>query len=170
MTQLATAINTKLENIGVVYLDDRDTHHPNRWRVYPFKWVGQTPMLFINQSWVDCSAGAGGSDKFAATLQKKGFAYTHYGVLHLNPELTGDGYTAWWATAWQNRNGSNYMPNVYREGRACAVLGLTWPLDGQDIKAAYRQKAKELHPDVGGDAELFQELQGAYELLRGLQL
>ena len=91
-------------------------------------------------------------------------------MLHLNPDLTGDTFT-WWVASSSFRNGPNlnYRANVHKEGRACAVLGLTWPLGTQDVKAAYRKKAKELHPDAGGDAELFQELKGDYELLKELQ-
>lgn len=33
------------------------------------------------------------------------------------------------------------------------------------IKAAYRKKAKEHHPDHGGDPEVFKEIQAAYECL-----
>lgn len=33
------------------------------------------------------------------------------------------------------------------------------------IKAAYRKKAKQHHPDHGGDPELFKEIQAAYECL-----
>jgi curved DNA-binding protein CbpA len=34
------------------------------------------------------------------------------------------------------------------------------------IAFKYKKKAKELHPDTGGDAEKFKELQGAYKQLR----
>jgi len=37
----------------------------------------------------------------------------------------------------------------------------------ENIKAAYRAKAKLLHPDKGGDAAKFKELVAAYELLTG---
>jgi hypothetical protein len=43
------------------------------------------------------------------------------------------------------------------------VLGLAWPATTEQIKAAYREKAKLLHPDAGGDQERFVELQRAYE-------
>lgn len=33
----------------------------------------------------------------------------------------------------------------------------------EELKAAYRQLAQQLHPDHGGDAERFQSLQGEYE-------
>jgi hypothetical protein len=42
-------------------------------------------------------------------------------------------------------------------------LGLAWPATADEVKAAYREKAKALHPDAGGDAERFVALQQAYE-------
>jgi len=43
------------------------------------------------------------------------------------------------------------------------VLGLTPPATESDIKRAYRRLAKRYHPDSGGDADMFRELQDAYE-------
>ena len=45
------------------------------------------------------------------------------------------------------------------------VLGIQPGADEEAIKAAYRQKAKETHPDHGGSAEAFQRVQEAYESL-----
>lgn len=43
------------------------------------------------------------------------------------------------------------------------VLGVH-PQDGlETVKAAYRQRAKETHPDAGGSADAFQRVQKAYE-------
>jgi molecular chaperone DnaJ len=44
-----------------------------------------------------------------------------------------------------------------------AILGVTRDADPETIKAAYRAKAKRLHPDQGGGADEFAELQRAYE-------
>jgi hypothetical protein len=43
------------------------------------------------------------------------------------------------------------------------VLGLTMPCSQEDLKEAYRQKAKLTHPDGGGCAEAFLALQQCYE-------
>jgi hypothetical protein len=55
------------------------------------------------------------------------------------------------------------------EVRALDLLGLTPDADFEEIKKAYRVKAKEVHPDLRpGDAEAakaFQALQLAYEVL-----
>jgi curved DNA-binding protein CbpA len=42
------------------------------------------------------------------------------------------------------------------------VLGLTPPATAADIKAAHRQAVKAHHPDAGGDARKFEQVQRAY--------
>jgi len=51
------------------------------------------------------------------------------------------------------------MPSLYD------TLGVPRSADASDIKKAYRKLAIEHHPDKGGDAEKFKELQKAYEIL-----
>ena len=47
------------------------------------------------------------------------------------------------------------------------ILGVTSDVDDDAIKQAYRQQAREYHPDSGhGDAERFRQIQEAYEVLR----
>lgn len=48
------------------------------------------------------------------------------------------------------------------------VLGLTYPTSEQQIKAAYRRKAVELHPDRGGSNKAMIELTQAYQEARSL--
>ncbi|HWH32544.1 MAG TPA: J domain-containing protein [Egibacteraceae bacterium] len=45
------------------------------------------------------------------------------------------------------------------------ILGVARDADAETIKRAYRRKARELHPDAGGDEESFKELTAAYEIL-----
>lgn len=48
-----------------------------------------------------------------------------------------------------------------------AILSVSLSADDEEIKQAYRQKARDYHPDSGhGDAERFREAQEAYEVLR----
>lgn len=51
------------------------------------------------------------------------------------------------------------MENLYK------ILGIGKGASQEGIKKAYRKKVKELHPDKGGNAIKFQEVQFAYDLL-----
>jgi len=48
---------------------------------------------------------------------------------------------------------------------AWAVLGLAPGATPDEVKSAYRKRALETHPDRGGDADAFREVQRAYEKL-----
>jgi curved DNA-binding protein len=45
------------------------------------------------------------------------------------------------------------------------ILGLDRSCSADEVKRAYRRKARVMHPDKGGDAEKFKELSAAYEVL-----
>lgn len=45
------------------------------------------------------------------------------------------------------------------------VLGVLRSATPQEVKAAYRAKARESHPDRGGQADRFAEIQAAYDTL-----
>jgi hypothetical protein len=47
--------------------------------------------------------------------------------------------------------------------QALQLLGLGWPCNAEDLKAAYRRRSKEAHPDVGGSPEEFRRVREAYE-------
>jgi len=51
------------------------------------------------------------------------------------------------------------MENLYE------ILGVEENATLDDIKKAYRKKAKELHPDKGGDEEPFKKISSAYDIL-----
>ena len=57
--------------------------------------------------------------------------------------------------------------DVSTKGKALAVLGIGTNSKPtmRIIKNTYRRKAKLLHPDVGGDAEAFKQLNAAYRIL-----
>lgn len=50
------------------------------------------------------------------------------------------------------------------------ILGVTRNADLKQIKLMYRLKARELHPDKGGDPEAFKELAEAYRVLSDAKL
>lgn len=50
---------------------------------------------------------------------------------------------------------------------ALEILGLAGPAGPHEVKQAYRRLARELHPDAGGDAERFRNVQLAFEAIRG---
>jgi DnaJ-domain-containing protein 1 len=52
------------------------------------------------------------------------------------------------------------------EPQARTVLGVGPDATADEIKQAYRQLARQHHPDVGGDAERFHQIQQAYEALQ----
>src|SRR5210317_233363 len=45
-------------------------------------------------------------------------------------------------------------------------LGISRNASASEIKQAYRRKAKDLHPDKGGDPKTFQEINEAYDTLK----
>lgn len=47
--------------------------------------------------------------------------------------------------------------------RCVEVFGLRMPCDEEELKAAYREKIKNLHPDRGGDQQRFLVLQRHFE-------
>jgi len=51
------------------------------------------------------------------------------------------------------------MKNLYQ------VLGVLRRATPQEVKAAYRANAREAHPDRGGQADRFAEIQAAYDTL-----
>ena len=46
------------------------------------------------------------------------------------------------------------------------ILGVSRDATDDEVKRAYRRRARELHPDAGGDEEEFKELTTAYEVLK----
>jgi len=49
------------------------------------------------------------------------------------------------------------------------VLGVAPNASEEDVKRAYRDKAKLLHPDKGGNEEQFKRIQIAYEVIKKLK-
>ncbi len=45
------------------------------------------------------------------------------------------------------------------------ALNISFPVTPEELKSAYRKRAKETHPDLGGTAEAFRQVNTAYEVL-----
>ena len=54
------------------------------------------------------------------------------------------------------------------ESWARGVLGVGPRAGRSEVQQAFRSLSKSLHPDLGGHAEAFDELLGAYEVLRSI--
>ncbi len=67
------------------------------------------------------------------------------------------------------RGGARSRPPRPEQGPSRAearkVLGVSTDADSAEIKRAYREKVKEVHPDRGGDEETFKRVTAAYERL-----
>lgn len=63
----------------------------------------------------------------------------------------------------QRQKQHNKQPFAYQN--YLDALKLTYPVTLSELKTAYRQRAKETHPDLGGTAEAFRQVNTAYEVL-----
>jgi DnaJ domain len=80
-----------------------------------------------------------------------------------------------WALAWKRVLRGEHSPSapapkpqrprVAPPTSAWALLGLAPGASLAELKRAYRQRALETHPDQGGEAEQFLQVQRAYEKL-----
>ena len=72
-----------------------------------------------------------------------------------------------WQREWfqQFGNATQQQPKPPQTiSEAFAIFNLSTHATTQEIKHAYRRKAKEVHPDVGGSEQAFKALNAAYEL------
>ncbi len=60
-------------------------------------------------------------------------------------------------------NAARPAPRPSGAASVWSVLGLTAKASAEEVKAAYKRRALELHPDRGGDAAQFRGLHAAYE-------
>jgi len=76
-------------------------------------------------------------------------------------------YIRYW---WTNRKHSkhiNSQQNNMTIKKACKILGINpkefKKMTKEDLKKAYRKKAKEVHPDHGGNSEDFRNVKDAFD-------
>jgi hypothetical protein len=67
--------------------------------------------------------------------------------------------------ARRERQRATAQPTGISPDEAYRRLGLDPGADEREVKRAYRQKVKEVHPDRGGDEEEFKRVTEAYETL-----
>jgi hypothetical protein len=66
------------------------------------------------------------------------------------------------------KNGKVAAENMYRLKLWLPDLGLAWPCTRVDVTSAFRKRALETHPDMGGSAEAFIRVKRAYDALKDL--
>lgn len=67
---------------------------------------------------------------------------------------------------FQGQNfGQEEEPQGQKETELYEVLGVKSDASTEDIKKAFRKLAVKYHPDRGGDAEKFKEINAAHEVL-----
>ena len=80
--------------------------------------------------------------------------------------ITGHRLPWWGKFLWDNL-GPRAVKDALQDSQAADdpywVLGLHSGASMPIVKAAYRARARETHPDIGGDAEEFKKVQEAYE-------
>lgn len=80
-----------------------------------------------------------------------------------------------WLRAWGYGTYTTSGTNTYTQSNLAPqflkphlqILGLDWPTTLQEVKQAYRQLAKKFHPDVGGDADKFIQIDQSYNVVAG---
>lgn len=154
------SIKSALLKGQVVYQDDSDQRHPQRWKPYLLTPAGilyQGIAIKINQR----------------DFKVCGFTNTPYGVFTRKP-LVSQVPWSWLPSASGIFFGTRHTidelesidPAIIYAPSALAVLGLSYPFTQEELKEGYRKLVKQHHPDAGGNADRFMEIQAAYELLK----
>jgi hypothetical protein len=115
-------------------------------------------MLDVSPRDIDNVCPSEGGTKFYVIYRKE-TQYWH--------KTLGATFTIWqFVEALPVENVTGSTENFWEKGvdSILSVLGLSvLPNSEREIKAAYRKQAKLHHPDIGGDANKFREVQMAYE-------
>jgi hypothetical protein len=139
----------------------RDLQDPvtNAWHSVPHRVVKKTRQyVYVEQrphdpaqltgSWLDHNAPTFRLSR--AMLEQEGYALTP--VTEIDDPL-------FFMTPYQER-----LVQFSDQSPAClTLLGLSLPCTIAEVKAAYRKRVKQFHPDHGGSHEEFLTLQTAYE-------
>lgn len=95
-----------------------------------------------------------------------------YLILYFDHDFDGDVHDDWLENFMRRGRPWRRQPAGAGEvsaEEACAILGISTEecgrMDRGDLMRLYREKAKEVHPDMGGDHESFLKVKKAYEAL-----
>jgi hypothetical protein len=92
------------------------------------------------------------------------------GVEALRQEVFSSYYTSTASASWTSASWGWHEPPRRSQPRPAnphlAVLGLSEGATREQIRQAYRRRARETHPDMGGSAEEFRRVQTAWDALR----
>ena len=73
----------------------------------------------------------------------------------------------WTSIPWSVLEGVLHSHDAWNDA---AALGLSWPCTEEEVRASFRRKVREVHPDTGGTAEGFVRLKASHDrLLEGLK-
>jgi hypothetical protein len=91
--------------------------------------------------------------------------YKPYGV----PPAGVKGDPDSWAEAFRSRIGDNaaVIEEILGDDDPWAILGISKGASADEVKSAYRKRARQTHPDVGGTEAEFNKVNAAYERLGG---
>ena len=120
-------------------------------------------MLEVHPSYIDNVCPSEGGTKFYVS---------YYDYKATRRTKIGATFTIWqFVEAMPIENLTGSVETFWDKGidSVLSVLGLDkFPNSEREIKIAYRKQAKLHHPDTGGDANKFREVQMAYETAIGL--
>jgi hypothetical protein len=147
--------------IEYVYYVSRGEYPGEEWSAVPVRIIKKTKKrVFIPKHYIN--------------NDKAGYSYADVVISETivldRQELETKGYATargqWWQTFYreppQRSSGKGPPPHLVEH---IEMLGLSWPYTEDAIKQAYRVKAREHHPDTGGDAQAFKAARKAFEVL-----
>lgn len=140
-TDIVISTNVQLRRDGLPYANFREPQDPGV-AVY-FKY-NKTAQCIACDGW----------NKVKDNLRDIGLAIQNKRALVQNRKSV---------TVEQEFRGYQALPAGARQRQWWEVLGVSQHATWDEVKEAYRDKAKLTHPDAGGDRQKWDELQRAYE-------
>ena len=120
-----------------------------------FRFTKLDTLCIVNE-WLNKTDNE--KDEIFAALQKMFLKYTELLRLHKEKETREH--------HWQYNFSQSIGITAFDLITARLTLGVSDTANEDEIKAAWRRRVKQTHPDAGGNAEEFQKVQQAYRLLQ----